>query len=84
MFGSSCGVLGPAVHPLMDVTSEKAPMLSDFGRRQFTASCQLIDGGLGHAKKPSHLHDGEDFSVPSGTRFRLSLRFSRYITIHNE
>ena len=59
-------------------------MFSDFGRRQFPASCQLIDSGLGHAKKPRHLHDREDFSVPAGARFSLSRRFSRYITIHNE
>ncbi len=59
-------------------------MLTDLRCRQFTASCQLIDGGLGHAKKPRHLHDGEDFPIASGIRFRLSRRFSRYITIHNE
>lgn len=59
-------------------------MLTDLRCRQFTASCQLIDGGLGHAKKPRHLHDGEDFSILRGIRFRLSHRFCRYITIHNE
>lgn len=59
-------------------------MLSDFGRREFTASCQFVDRGLGHAKKPCHLHDGENFSVPTGARFGLSRRFSRYITIHND
>ena len=84
MFGSSRGVLGPTMHPFMNVTSEKTPMFSDFGRRQFTAPCQLIDGGLGHAKKPRDLRDGEDFSISTDARFRLSRRFSRYITIHNE
>lgn len=59
-------------------------MFSDFGRRQFTASRQLIDSGLGHAKKPRHLHDREDFSIPAGAHFRLSRRFNRYIIIHNE
>ncbi len=59
-------------------------MLADLRCGQFTASCQLIDSGLGHAKKPRNLHDGENFPIPSGIRFRLSRRFSRYITIHNE
>ena len=77
MFGSSRGVLGPAMHPFMNVTSEKTPMFPDFGRRQFAASCQLIDSGLGHAKKPCHLRNGENFSILSGARFRLSRRFSR-------
>ena len=44
-------------------------MLSDFGRRQFTASCQLIDSGLGDTKKPCHLRNGENFSILSGARF---------------
>ena len=44
-------------------------MLSDFGRRQFTASCQLIDSGLRDAKKPCHLRNGENFSILSGARF---------------
>ncbi len=72
------------MHPFVDVTPEEAPMLSDFGGREFTASCELIDSGLGHAKKPCHLHDGENFSVPSGIRIGLSRRFSSYITIHND
>ena len=69
MFGSSGGVLGPAMHPIMNVTPEESPMLSDFGRRQFTASCQLIDSGLRDAKKPCHLRNGENFSILSGARF---------------
>jgi hypothetical protein len=84
MFGSSRNLLGPAMHPLMDIATEKTPMLSNFGRRKFTDSCQLIDGGLGHAKKPCHLHDGENFSVSGGARFGLTHRFSRYITVHND
>lgn len=84
LLGVSCGLLGPAMHPFMDVTPKEAPVLSDFGRRELTNSCQLIDRGLGHPKKPCDLHDSENFSVPSVARLGLSRRFCRYITVHNE
>ena len=36
------------IDPFMDVTTEEAPMLPDFRRRQFTDPRKLVYGGLGH------------------------------------
>lgn len=46
------------MHPFMDITAKEAPVLSNFGGRQFTNSGELIDGGLRYPEKPCHLHHG--------------------------
>lgn len=81
---ASRDLLGPTVHPFVNVTPEETPVLSDFGCGQFTDSCQLIDRGFWDAEKPRDLHHGEDFPIPCGARFRLIHRYCGSITIHDD
>lgn len=55
---------GPAAHPFMDITAEKAPMFSDFRGRQFADSCELVYRGFRDPQKPCHIDDGQDLAIP--------------------
>src|SRR5437868_15362002 len=59
----SSSLLGATVHPFMDVATEKAPMLPNLRRRQFTDPSKLVHGGLGHTKKAGPVHDRQDLVV---------------------
>lgn len=72
----------PAVHPFVDITAKKAPVLSNFRRRQFTNSGKFIDGGLRYPEEPRHLHHGENFTFPSATLVSLDRCCCRYVIIH--
>lgn len=48
-------------------------MFSDLRRRQFSNPREFIDGGFWHPEKLGDLHHGQDFSVPHGAGFRLSV-----------
>lgn len=46
------------MHPLVDIASEKAPMLPDFGSWQLPEPREFIDRRLRYPEKPGHIHDG--------------------------
>ena len=71
------------MHPVMDVTAQEPPVLSDFRCRQFTDSGEFIDRGLRHSEKPSHFHHREDFSLSRGDFLGLNRRCCRYFIIHD-
>ncbi|MCS6897490.1 MAG: hypothetical protein NZM29_05900, partial [Nitrospira sp.] len=66
-------LLGTSAEPFVNVASEKAPVLSNLGGRQFAEPGKLVHRGFGYPKKTGHVHHGQDLAV----RFRgaVHLRF---------
>ena len=72
------------MHPVMDITAKEAPVFSDFGRRQFTDSGKLVDGGLRYPEELGHFHHGENFPIPCSGLLGLDHRCCRYFIIHDD
>lgn len=67
-------LLGPVVHPVVNVPPEKAPVLPDFGSRELTQAGEFVHRGLWYAQKPRDLHHGQNLAFRRRSTVDINLR----------
>ena len=76
-------VLGPAVHPIVNVASEEPPVLPDFGGRQFAQTRELIHRGFRHTQKPRDVRDGENLAFRRRYTIEADVGCGHNSVVHN-
>lgn len=76
-------MLGPTVHPFVNIASEKTPMLSDLGSGQFSQTRELIHRGFRHTEKPCDFRHGENLAFRRRYTVEADVGCRRKSVVHN-